>query len=203
MNLADITPCPESVPVPAVDPSLAITLASPDLGEAMARLNAFTAELLGGATATSALERWSGGQPVRVAEIDWTPAPISPTQRVRLQIEAEDPVVHRRVRLVCAGRDLVDGEIWYVPARLSPAIRERLQETDLSFGRAVASLQPFRRTLCARPTRLMAVSGADIEIAGPLLEHKAVVYTRAGLPIAEVREVFTPHLLPLLLEAER
>jgi len=72
------------------------------------------------------------------------------------------------------------------------AIAYRLLETtDTPFGKAVAALEPTRKT--AAVTRFWTDSHAPVPNA--LLELRAVLYTRDHVPFSEVDEVYQRALL--------
>ncbi len=73
--------------------------------------------------------------------------PITAEQRKRLNIGANEPVVYRRVDLVCGDHVLSQADNWYVPSRLQPAMEKALETSDIPFGRAIMPLHPRRQTI--------------------------------------------------------
>ena len=83
-----------------------------------------------------------------------------------------------------------------------------LETTDTPFGRAIESLEPYRRTFSV--TLLWAPLPDDWEresatiregkngalaIPAALFEHRAVLYTREHKPFSEVSEVYQRQIL--------
>jgi hypothetical protein len=182
--------------------------------QALALVQTLNAEILGSRSATATLERWCrdyrlAADPRIVAVRAPGPArPPARDQRQRLQVNEGDEVKHRRVRLRCGELVLSEADLWYVPARLTPQMNGLLESTDTPFGRAVQTLEPYRQTFDAvvlwtplpagwalldgpRP----AVTGGPLAIPDALFRHRAVLYTRDHLPIAEVDEVYQRQIL--------
>lgn len=161
--------------------------------EAFALMQTLNAELLASRSATATLEGWCrdrrlAPEPRIVAQrVDGVDKPVTAEQRQRLDAVAGEPLKYRRVQLRCGTHVLSEADNWYVPSRLTPEMNRLLDATDTPFGRAVASLEPYRRThgvtLLWRP----ADSGA---IPDRLFEHRAVLYTRDHRPFSEVVEVY-------------
>jgi ketosteroid isomerase-like protein/chorismate-pyruvate lyase len=165
-----------------------------------------SAELLASRSATATLESWCrdhhlADTPRLVAQVvqgaHRTP---SREQLHRLDVSAEREVVYRRVRLQCGTRVLSEADNWYVPARLTAEMNRSLDTSDTPFGRVVAALQPYRRTLSVK----MSWSDSTRPIPDTLFEHHAVLYTRDGKPFSEVAEVYRRDLLdfPLARDTE-
>jgi chorismate-pyruvate lyase len=158
---------------------------------------ALDARLLAAPTATGVLTAWCAehgmADPARIRaeQVRGAALPASPEQRARLQVGADEPLGYRRVRLKCGTRTLSEAENWYVPSRLTPAMRTQLDETDTPFGTAIAALGPTRRNLEA--VRLWQ---AGKPIPHALLRHRALVSGSDGRPLAEVVETYTRDILP-------
>ncbi|MFC1459186.1 hypothetical protein ACETIH_21265 [Microvirga arabica] len=89
---------------------------------------------------------------------------------------------------------LAAAENWFVPQRLTEGMNEALIRTNVPFGRVVAPLHPFRRTLAAH-----LPSHSEI-----ILVHKAVILSNAGTALAFVKESYSSDLVsfasaPLLM----
>jgi chorismate-pyruvate lyase len=176
------------------------------------------ARLLASPTATAALEAWCADHKlatvpaIRARIVPDVVKPISQEQRERLQIGASEIVKYRRVELICGDHVLSEADNWYVPARLTMAMNHVVETTDTPFGRAVAGLEPYRKTFSV--TRLWQVSapepvdgsdpaGKDTfetpvalhEIPARLLELRALVFTKDNVPFAEVCETYTSNVL--------
>jgi chorismate-pyruvate lyase len=182
--------------------------------EALALIQTLNAEILGSRSATATLEHWCrdhrlAAEPRIVASLipDASRAPTD-EQRQHLEVAPADPVKYRHVQLRCGAKVLSEADNWYVPGRLTSEMNRLLDTTDTPFGRAVESLQPYRRTIAitmlwtplpdgweraasAPPT----AAGGALAIPDALFEHRAVLYTRANIPFAEVREVYQRQVL--------
>jgi hypothetical protein len=124
----------------------------------------------------------------------------------RLGVTSGELVKHRRVALTCGEHVLSEADNWYVPGRLTPEMNRALETTDTPFGKAVAALQPFRRTIemsmqwsplpegweLSPPPRQPA--GA-LPLPHEIFEHKAVLYGSDQKPFSEVHEHYTSEIL--------
>ncbi len=137
------------------------------------------ADLLRGPTATAALQRRCGDVRVEV-DRDAHRDP-SAEQRKRLHVSDSEPVGYRRVRLVAGGVVLSHAENWFVPARLTQAMRDSLNKGDSPFGEVIAPLGPSRRTLIREP-----IQSSNDEV----LRHHALVIAANGQVLAEVIETY-------------
>lgn len=143
-------------------------------------------------TATGALTDWCearsiGTGPVRaiVQEPGGKPRPDDEALDA-LQLAPAEPMAHRRVVLTRGNIALSDCDLWWLPERLPEPLLDALSWSDMPFGTVVSSLRPRRRTLYE----------ARLPADGPhVLEHRAVVLTGEGLPIAAVRERYRASLL--------
>ena len=122
---------------------------------ARARIESRDADLLSHASATLTLERWCGAHrlavpaEIRAERVRGADKPVDEEQRRLLEVGAGEPIRYRRVRLACGPHVLSEADNWYVPARLTPEMNQRLDSTDIPFGRAVQALKFQRRTLSA------------------------------------------------------
>jgi len=165
--------------------------------DAFASIQALSAELLGSQSATATLETWCRDH--RLADTPRIVAHVvtgvhrtpSRDQLRRLDVGAEREVTYRRVRLQCGTHVLSEADNWYVPARLTADMNRSLETSDTPFGRAVAALQPYRRTFAVK----VLWSDATRPIPDALFEHHAVLYTRDARPFSEVVEVYRRDLL--------
>ena len=184
--------------------------------EALALMQTLNAEILASRSATASLEHWcrdhqsAAGERI-VADVvpDAGKAPGA-DQRERLEAGGDEDVRYRRVRLRCGARVLSEAENWYVPGRLTPEMNRLLETTTTPFGRAVESLQPYRRTFAVTllwtplpdgwerdPALVPAPTAGALAIPDALFEHRAVLYTRNHKPFAEVREIYQRAILAL------
>lgn len=182
--------------------------------EALALIQTFNAELLVSRSATLTLESWCrdhrlADEPrIRAQVMTDVTRPATADQRQRLEIAGQDDVKYRRVQLRCGTNVLAEADNWYVPARLTPEMNRLLETTDIPFGKAVASLEPYRRTIevkrlwaplpdgWERASGKLAIgTSRPLAIPDALLEHRAVLYTRDHKPFSEVVEVYQRQIL--------
>jgi hypothetical protein len=182
--------------------------------QALALIQTLNSDILASRSATASLERWCRDH--RLAEdpsIVAAPSrgagqPATVEQRQRLQIAEHERVAFRHVRLRCGQRTLSEADNWYVPSRLTAEMNRLLDTTDAPFGPVVQALEPYRRTLAATllwaplpagwergSTPLPATTASALAIPDALFEHRAVLYTREGMPFAEVDEIYQRDLL--------
>ena len=140
------------------------------------------AELLATKSATAVLQKHCA-EPIR-AEVDRGASHDDPDVRKQLQAGPDEPIVYRRVRLMCGGRVFSRAENWYLPGRLTPEMNAALAG-DAPYGAVIRPLSPSRRTLSHEP-----LSGGE-----DILRHRALVLDKAGRPLAEVVETYTGDLL--------
>ncbi len=186
--------------------------------EALALMQTLNADILASRSATLSLERWCrdhrlAEDPTIVARVMKVAArPATAEQRVRLHVSDREPVKYRRVQLRCGDRVLSEAENWYVPGRLTAEMNRLLDTTDTPFGKAIASLEPYRQTFAVRMLwsplpdgwaddsgRVPAATGRVLVIPDDLFEHRAILYTREHRPVSEVDEVYTGQLLAFVL----
>jgi hypothetical protein len=158
---------------------------------AVAMLNA---RLLANPSATATLEGWCAERrlaetPRIVARRGAVDKPATAEIRAELDVGPAEPVRYRQVQLVCGARVLSEADNWYVPAQLTPAMNEALDQTDTPFGRVVGPLNFTRRTLSVRNL----LSGRAVP--SHVLEHRAVLSTAAGVPFSLVVERYTSEVL--------
>jgi len=83
-----------------------------------------------------------------------------------------------------------------------------LETTDTPFGKAVESLEPYRRTFAVTllwaplpdgwergSATLSDGTGRALAIPAAVFEHRAVLYTRDHKPFSEVAEVYQRQIL--------
>ncbi|MBW6397133.1 hypothetical protein KPL78_04695 [Roseomonas sp. HJA6] len=150
---------------------------------------AFAQRLRRAASATRLLAAWCaergiGEGPIRI-ERHASPLADIPAAEVAalLDAEATAEIRHRCVTLRRGAVALSDCDIWWLPARLAPAMQAKLDATDHPFGLVVARLHPTRRML----------SETVLPPGGPhALEHRALLLTGdvAPRPFALVRESY-------------
>jgi chorismate-pyruvate lyase len=181
--------------------------------EALALIETLNARLLAALTATEVLEKWcadhelASDPSVHASRIDGPEKPVSPDQRLRLQIGPEEEVTYRHVELTCGGRVLAEADNWYVPSRVGAEINRVLTTTDTPFGRAVQALKPFRKNFSVEilwkplpdgwETGPPPADRPEAALAMPwqLFQHRAVIYNDKHEPFSEVREIFTREVL--------
>jgi hypothetical protein len=165
--------------------------------EAFTSIQALNAEILGSRSATTTLERWCRdhglANPPRLVAHVVSGASKTPSseQLQRLDVTRPRDVMYRRVRLQCGSHVLSEADNWYVPARLTAEMNRVLETTDTPFGKAVAPLEPYRRTFAIK----LLWSDTTFPIPDALFEHRAVLYTRDHKPFSEVSETYRRDLL--------
>jgi hypothetical protein len=145
------------------------------------------AEIVGGASASAALQVWCAdhGLPKLAAQrVAGAEKPADPAVLATLGARPGEMVAYRRVRLGCGSVVLSDADNWYLPGRLTPDMNRQLDETETPFGLVVRPLKFRRRTLDVKHT---------LE-AGYYLEIKAVLVSAAGTPFSYVVEDYTRNL---------
>lgn len=180
--------------------------------EMLALLETLNADLLSHPSATLTLERWCAAhklaaEPKLVARlVRGAEKPLPEEDRARLAIAADEPVRYRRVQLACGDRVLSEADNWYVPSRLTPEMNRKLDETDVPFGRVVRDLGFRRETLDARllwsplpedwaTAEAPAIGDEPPALPPQVLQHRAILITRSGVPFAEVLETYTSEVL--------
>jgi predicted cupin superfamily sugar epimerase len=181
--------------------------------EALALIQTLNAELLSHDSATSTLEHWCDlhrlASPARIVatrvrDVDKTP---TAEQRRELAVAPTELLRYRRVKLMCGEKVLSEADNWYVPGRLTSAMNEQLDTTDIPFGRVVQALHFQRRTLSSTVLWLplpeaWEMSPAPQDMARPvlnapreLLQHRALLTLPDGTPFSEVVETYTAEIL--------
>jgi len=183
--------------------------------EAQALVQTLNGELLASESATLTLEKWcgdhhlagTGDATIKAHLIRGVDKPPTGEQRQRLKVGADEKVNYRRVRLVCGDRVLSEADNWYVPGRWTPEMNRLLETTDTPFGKAVRELHFYRQTFAAEvlwwplgdgwEMKPIPISGQSGSLAIPqaLFEHRALLYTKEGVPFSEVRETYQRELL--------
>lgn len=170
--------------------SVALLSASCATPHASEDLIAFEAALDGDDSATRVLERWCTlrgmADPARVrAQVLHGPVPPLDAQgRLAMGLGPHDELGYRHVRLWCGGRMLSEAHNWYVPAYLSDAMRQALDETDVPFGQVAAPLG-FRRE------RVASLRGRGPGCPpGTVLTHQARLRLPDGRVLASLIECY-------------
>jgi hypothetical protein len=189
--------------------------------EALAALQSFNADLLSHPSATLMLEQWCARHHLApegtiTARLDRTVRkPATEQLRQQLQAGPDEDIIYRRVRLTCGEKVLSEADNWYVPSRLTPEMNRMLTETDAPFGRVVLALGFHRQLLSAellwhvlppdwdtRPS-LPAAGAGTLAIPPTVLEHRAILLTKANVPFSEVVESYTSAILDFAPPAAR
>lgn len=182
--------------------------------EALALIQTLNASLLSSRSATATLEKWCADHRMsadpkvvarRAPGVDKAP---SAETKERLGLGPGEAVAYRRVELTCGGHVLSEADNWYVPGRLTPDMNRALETTETPFGKVVAPLHPFRRTiemkmrwsplpegweLGAAPQ--FGRDGGALAFPRALFEHTAVLYATDQKPFSEVHETYTSEAL--------
>lgn len=166
---------------------------------ALTQIRMLNEALLAGHSATLVLDAWCAHNgmaqagAVRVEKISAGRLARIPTGvHKALAVERGGDILHRRVRLMCGAHILSEADNWFVPARVTPAMRDTLATTDTSFGRVVAPLNFIRRPLSLRMIATSAtIRAAAAQLTGfDLFAHDAVLMLPDGRPLAYVRETY-------------
>jgi len=181
--------------------------------QALAELQTLNAQLLSHPSATLTLEQWCSAHhlaadPRVIANrVHGADKPLPEGARSLLGIGPDEPVRYRRVALSCGGVVLSDADNWYVPARLTEAMNQQLDHSDVPFGKVVQPLHFRRQTLSAEllwsplpqhwdsGAPLPPPSGEPLAIPEHVLEHRAVLYTGDNQPFSLVVESYTNRVL--------
>lgn len=184
--------------------------------EVLALMQSLNATILGSNSATASLQQWCADHHMaaeaRISArlMPGATNPPTPEQLQRLQVNSPNETRYRLVQLSCGNKVLSIAENWYVPARLTADMNHQLENTDTPFGKAVQPLAPFRRTfevkllwsplpagweLAPAPTQAAANAQQPLAIPAELFSHRAVLYSKDNLPIAEVSEHYQGALL--------
>lgn len=182
--------------------------------EILALLQTLNGEILASTSATRELEEWCAEHRMAdVPKIVATKVPgvrKEPTaeQLQRLGVADSSAVQYRRVELRCGTHLLSEADNWYVPERLTPEMNAQLASTDTPFGRVVAPLTPYRRTIGAtmlwtplprgweqQPRPRFDWRARRLVIPREVFQHRAVLYTAGHLPFSEVVETYQSELL--------
>jgi hypothetical protein len=181
--------------------------------QALAELQTLNADLLSHPSATLTLEHWCGAHHLAAeAKIvahraQGADKPLSSDGRTLLGIGPNEPVRYRRVQLACGDVVLSDADNWYVPARLTAAMNQQLDSSDVPFGKVVQPLHFRRQTLSAEllwsplpdgwdsGEALPPSSDRPLNIPGHVLQHRALLYTQDNQPFSLVIESYTVNVL--------
>ncbi|WP_424360694.1 hypothetical protein [Methylocystis parvus] len=183
--------------------------------EVLALIQTLNASLLASRSATATLEKWCADHRMsadpkvvarRAAGVDKAP---SAETKERLGVAPGETVAYRHVELSCGGRVLSEADNWYVPGRLTPDMNRALETTETPFGKVVAPLHPFRRTIEMKmrwsplpqgwefDANLQSGkdNGGALALPHELFEHTAVLYGTDQKPFSEVHETYMSEAL--------
>lgn len=159
-------------------------------------LRPFEAALAAHDSATAALEEWCsrnqlGMPPKMTAAVLDGPAAREPADaRQLLGISPHTPLAYRHVQLACGGTALSMAHNWYVPERLTPAMNQALETSQVPFGKVAAPLRYRRERLSRLP------HGSAECPRGTILGHRAMLRLPGGQPLALLVECYTAANLP-------
>jgi chorismate-pyruvate lyase len=157
---------------------------SPD--DRVARLEALLARH---DSATLALEDWCRSQGIADPTVVAYPVDRGAIEepyglRNQLQVSAGETVRVRHVRLACGEITLSRASNWYVPARLTPAMNDTLDNGTTPFGKVAAPLGFHRETIESHR------AGGPQCPAGTQLFQRALLRLPDGQPLALVTECY-------------
>jgi hypothetical protein len=147
--------------------------------------------LIAGATATETLLAWcdehglSDGPITVEIRQRFSHAVVPDDVLPALKLDPCEGISYRHVQLMRGSLPLASAENWFVPQRLTADMNAALNRTNVPFGRVVAPLHPFRRTLAAH-----LPSHSEI-----ILVHKAVIFSNTGTALALVNESYSSDLV--------
>jgi hypothetical protein len=147
--------------------------------------------LIAGATATETLLAWCDEHGLSEGPITveirqrFAPAIVPDDVLPALKLDPGEGISYRHVQLMRGSLPLAAAENWFVPQRLTADMNEALIGTIVPFGRVVAPLHPFRRTLAAH-----LPSHSEI-----ILLHQAVILSNTGTALAFVKESYSSDLV--------
>lgn len=183
---------------------------------AVALLERINSDLLFSSSATFALESWCArfdlARPAAIRVIADSSAThaVTPEQRERLRVGADEEVRYRNVKLKCGQYVLSEAENWYVPSRLTAEMNAKLIGTQTPYGKVILPLNPTRRTFAMVrewapmrefPRRAEVTSeGIAAMCADTAFSHRALVIGGNGLPLAEVWENYKLELICHVLQ---
>lgn len=111
--------------------------------------------------------------------------PSAETRRL-LDVDANQVVGYRHVRLSCGARVLSTAHNWYVPGRLPTEMNQALDTSDTPFGKVIAPLHFTRERLASKRG---AAQGCPRDT---VLSHRALLRRPDGRPLSLVLECYTP-----------
>jgi hypothetical protein len=184
--------------------------------EMLALTQTLNGEILASSSATLSLEKWCrdhkmADDPTVLARpaAGVNKAPGS-EQLQRLRVTSAADVTYRGVELRCGGHVLSEADNWYVASRLTAEMNRLLETSDISFGKVVQPLRPYRRTFAVvtlwsplpagweqqrRPDGVTGERAEALELPKELFEHRAILYTSENQPFSEVHERYQGELL--------
>jgi hypothetical protein len=181
--------------------------------QALAELQTLNAQLLSHPSATLTLEHWCAAhhlaEPATVVAHRRVGAekPLPEGGRAQLAVGPDEPLRYRHVQLACGDVVLSDADNWYVPSRLTPAMNQQLDSSDVPFGKVVQPLHFRRQTLDAQLLWSPLPEGWDTGAALPMssstplavpehvLQHRALLYREDNQPFSLVIESYTGSVL--------
>jgi hypothetical protein len=147
--------------------------------------------LIAGATATETLLAWCDEHDLSEGPITvnirqrFSPAVVPNDVLPALKLDPSQGISYRQVQLMRGSLPLAAAENWFVPQRLTAGMNEALTRTNVPFGRVIAPLHPFRRTLAAHLQPHSEI----------ILMHQAVILSNTGTALAFVKESYSLDLV--------
>jgi chorismate-pyruvate lyase len=169
--------------------------------EMAASVRALDADLLTHDSATEVLGRWCAthhlADPPVIRALRDTSVDKPAGHRVRalLKLGPDEPVLYRRVKLVCGPHVLSNADNWYVPDRLTDSMNRQLTQSETPFGLVVKPLG-FHRVRLA-DSRLVDHTGTPA-VDDAVLRHEALLVAGSGEPFSLVVESYTRDILTVI-----
>ena len=186
--------------------------------KAMAIMQTLNANLLASKSATQTLQAWCAdhnlASPAKIIAQRDTQAIKNPDEEIRnlLKVSDTEPVVYRRVKLLCGDYVLSEADNWYVPALLTEEMNQKLLQTDIPFGAVVRPLNFHRQTERSRLLWNPLPSNWErqpISLKMPpllatmpdeIFQHQAVLLNEQNIPFSVVIESYRKAILTSLIQ---
>lgn len=107
-----------------------------------------------------------------------------------LDVDTNQSIGYRHVRLSCGGSVLSVAHNWYVPSRLPPEMNASLETSDTPFGKVIALLHFTRERLASKR------GPAEGCPRDTVLSHRGLLRLPDGQPVSLVVECYTRANLP-------
>lgn len=186
--------------------------------KALALLQTLNIALIENPSATVILQNWCtdhkmAREPhIRALRDHTIYKPADASIRKLLNVNADEPVGYRRVRLACGEHIFSEADNWYVKGRLTPEMNKELDSSDHPFGSVVKNLRFSRKTLSSTQLWSPLPSGWEmtmpvipvspsLAIPDQVLQNRALLSRADGTPFSMVVETYRRELFAFPLDA--